>query len=111
MNAASTPVLPIHNMQLNFDPRPHSRGGSRRNLGSKEPLIATRNCKQQSSESSINQAKLSRLAPDMDFSKQVDKVVTPRGALREVKEEPEEFYSVAREQKRASAKQLRSRGS
>ena len=48
----------------------------------------------------------------MDFHRQIsiEKAVTPRGALGEVKEEPEEFYSAAKEQKRASIKKIRGRG-
>ena len=50
----------------------------------------------------------------MEFPRQIaseQRTVTPRNGLGEVKEEPEEFYSSNKDQKRATIRQIRSRGS
>ena len=47
---------------------------------------------------------MSRLTPDMEFPRQIasERTITPRNGLVEVKEEPEEFYDAAKQQKRAT---------
>ena len=90
-----------------------------RNRSSRDtPLASTRNnIEDLQNEQKENQGNsISRLTPDMDFGRQIasdrsNRSLTPRkSALGEVKEEPEEFYDVAKEKRRASKRQIRQRG-